>query len=618
MKDTAREQIKRSPEGPGVYILKGKSQQILYVGKAIRLRDRLKSYLNLNRNERPSMTLLIPQVEEVEWLLTDNEKEALLLENSLIKAHRPRYNISLRDDKSYVSLRLTQHLFPRLFVTRQIDRDGSEYFGPYSSVSDLRQTLKLVQKIFLTRDCSDSFYDSRTRPCLRYQIKRCSAPCVGYVSQESYAEQVRHAKIFLSGNKELLISRLQSEMNQASMNLKYEEAAILRDRLTAIEETLRPQKVESRRDHRDADTIGLAGDSQATLIKVLKIRKGRLIGADEFLTHEPICADKEITRAFIAQYYLADFPGHEVPSQLLMEKKIEDLEMFQILLSERSGGKVKLLTPKRGAAHRLLKLAQRNAASSLAERKRKSDRTQKLLSELAQKLSLKSIPKRIEGYDISSFHGAQPIGSMVVFIDGEPDKSKYRHYGIRSVKGSNDFAMLREMFERRFQKLTESDRPGLILVDGGRGQLRQALDVLKNLNIQDLAVVSMAKEKELKSKSGKRYAPERLFLPGQKNPLVFPSSSPLLHLLQRVRDEAHRFGITRHRRARKKETFQSILQRIPGVGLKRQRALLKSFGSVEGIQNASMEQLQAVSGFNKKVAQGVQDFFKRLPQLTQE
>lgn len=616
MHKRAQEQIDRAPQSPGVYVLKGKEQKALYVGKAVRLRDRLKSYLRPDQDTRPSIAVLAPQVKEVEWLLTDNEKEALILENNLIKSYRPKYNIDLRDDKSYVSLRLTSHGFPRLFVTRKIVKDGSHYFGPYSSAANLRQTLKFLQKIFQIRDCTDSYFNNRSRPCLRYQIKRCSAPCVDYVTREEYAEQVRQVEMFLSGDEAQLVKRLKNEMKQASTAQRYEEAAVLRDRLMAVEGTLEPQKVESRKDNRNADAIGLAGDQDATLIKVLKLRKGKLVGADEFFVQEPVSASEEILRAFLQQYYLRDFLGHEIPRELLVSVSISDAKSFEALLTERRGRKVQLFSPQKGPVYKLLKLSERNAQSSLAERKRKSEKTHKLLIEVQRKFKLDRLPHRMEGYDISSFHGAEPYGSMVVFVDGEADKTKYRYYKIRNVKGSNDFAMLREMFERRFQKLDDANYPDLILVDGGKGQLRQALDVFHELGIHDIPLISIAKEKELRSRSGKKFAPERFFLPGQKNAIVLPSSSPILHFMQRVRDEAHRFGITRHRKARKRATLRTVLERIPGIGSKRQKILLRTFKDIPSIQNASLETLCVVKGLNRVCAHSVYEFFRSYQELS--
>ncbi len=618
MRKSVTEQIERAPQSPGVYLFRGKGEKVLYVGKAIRLRDRLRSYRKPNRDERPSVLLLVPQIESVEWLLTDNEKEALLLENSLIKTHRPRYNINLRDDKSYVSLRMTKHPFPRLFITRKIIKDGSQYFGPYASVADLRKTLKLLQQIFQIRDCTDSFFSNRSRPCLRHQIKRCSAPCVGDATSEGYEKQVRQASLFLKGEKGELVERLAREMEEASSALRYEEAAMIRDRIEAVEETLEPQSVESRSHDRDADAIALAGDQEATLIKVLKMRNGRLLAADELLTSEPIGSAPEITRAFLAHYYLAEFPPPEIPSQLLLAHPISDAEGFEALLTERRGRRVRILYPKRGEGLRVLKLAERNSQSSLGERKRKSEKNQRLLEALEKKLQLPSLPRRIEGYDISAFHGADPIGAKVVFVDGEKDKTQYRSYRIRNVKGSNDFAMLREVFLRRFAKLDPDRRPDLVLVDGGRGQLRQIVDVLSELKVEGIPVVAMAKEKELVSRSGKRSAPERFYLPGQKNALVLPANSSLLHLLQRIRDEAHRFGITRHRKSRHRHTLRSLLERVPRIGPKRQKILLRKIGSLEQIKTTSTEELATIPGISRDAAEAVTQFFSASPDRSEE
>lgn len=610
MKKHVIELIERSPDSCGVYLMKGGDQKILYVGKALRLRDRLRSYVHPERDTRPSVQLLVPLIEDVEWLITATEKEALLLENSLIKSHRPKYNISFRDDRSYVSLKITQHAFPRLHVTRKIFQDGGKYFGPYSSSNDVRRTLKLVQKIFKLRDCSDAYFNARKRPCLQYQIKRCSAPCVNYISEEAYAREAQEAQLFLHGNREELTRKLKKEMKEASEDLKFEQAAALRDRLASVEATLEPQIVESRKDDRDADVLGIFGDSSASLVKVLKVRKGRLTGADEHFIEEPITAAQEILRAILQSYYLSEKAGGDIPSQLIFGQDIPDAEAFQTLFMDKYGKKTTFVFPQRGLANRLLDLAQKNAESSFEERKRKSRLNHELLDNLRRHFNLSNFPKRIEGYDISNFHGASPIGSMVVFVDGEPDKRQYRGYNIKTIKGSNDFGMLREMFLRRFAKVVEGGtRPDLVLVDGGKGQLAQAVEVLKELNIEGIDVMSIAKEKELKSRSGKKYAPERFFFPGRKNSVVLPPSSKLLHLLQRVRDESHRNGITKHRKGRKKATLQTVLSRIPGVGAVKQKTLLIHFGSVDAILASTLDQLEQAPGLNKKTARAVYDFF---------
>lgn len=610
MKKNVIDLISRAPNTPGVYLMKDAQNRVLYVGKALRLRDRLKAYISPDRDSRPSILRLVPQIVDIEWLVTDNEKEALLLENNLIKSHRPRYNITLKDDRSYVSLKLTKHDFPRLFVTRKIVQDGGQYFGPYASSGDVRRTLKLVQKIFLVRDCSDAFYNQRKRPCLQYQIRRCSAPCVKYIDQASYEKNLSNVKLFLSGHTDELVQKLNQDMKEAAEKLDYELAAALRDRVRSIESTLEAQKVESRQDDRDADVIGAFGDASATLVKILHVRRGRLVGSDEHFLAEPFTALGEIFRAALRSYYLSEDRAAP-PNQLILGLSLQDSESFEALLSEKYRKNVKILTPKRGLPYRLLKLAEKNAESSFEERKRKSLLNHELLADLQRQFKLNHFPRHIEGYDISSFHGASPIGSKVVFIDGEPDKRQYRAYKIQNIKGSNDFGMLREMFVRRFQKILQGDkRPDLILVDGGKGQLAQAVEVLHELNIQGIDVMSMAKEKQLKSRSGKTYAPERVFCPGRKDSIVLPASSKILHLLMRVRDEAHRFGITRHRRGRNKSTLESVLRRIPGIGHARQKDLLRHFGSLEGIRRAELEHLEKVPGMHQKAARAVYDFFR--------
>ncbi|MCB0309434.1 MAG: excinuclease ABC subunit UvrC [Bdellovibrionales bacterium] len=612
--------IEPAPNSTGVYLMKNHQGHVLYVGKAIRLRDRLKAYVHPERDTRPSVSLLVPKIEDIEWLLTETEKEALILENSLIKSHRPKYNISFRDDRSYLSLKLTtSHKFPRLFATRKIVNDKSMYFGPYASSQDARRTLKLVQKIFQVRDCSDSYFKQRKRPCLQYQIRRCSAPCVDLVNQDVYKGQVQDAVLFLNGKKDDLIQRLKQDMHEKSRNLDFEHAKVIRDRLQSIESCKLELCPQSRSDDRDADIFGIFGDESATLIKVIVVRGGRLTGTREHFLEEPVEASAEMIRALLQSYYLSERGLLEPPRQLIFGHEVSDSEAFEALLSERHGRAIRCLFPKRGLPHRLLQLANRNAQTAFHERKRKSALNHQLLTALQKEFKLNRFPKRIEGYDISSFHGASPIGSMVVFIDGESDPRQYRAYNIRNIKGSNDFGMLREMFERRFTKIKNGEeKPDLVLVDGGKGQLSQLVDVLKDLNIEGIDVMSIAKEKELKTRSGKKYSPERFFFPGRKNAIVLEASSKILHLLMRVRDEAHRFGITRHRQSRKKSTLQSILARIPGVGPTRQKRLLTHFGSIKNIQTAKLEELEKVPGLHRDVARAVYDFFRQLNSAGEE
>ena len=609
MKKELQEKIQRAPQGVGVYIFKDAKDRCLYVGKANNLRSRLQAYASL-RDERPSIPLMVPKIEQIEWILTDHEKEAFILENNLIKSYRPKYNIMYRDDKSYASLKLTKHRYPRLFKTRNIVQDGSQYFGPFASVTAVNYTLKLIQKIFQIRDCTDHYFSQRTRPCLRYQIKLCSAPCVNNISQEAYMEQVLQIRDFMKGDTSNIVKSMQIEMKQASQNMEYEKAASLRDRIQAIEETVRPQRVESRANQRNADAIGVFGDQDATIIKLLKIRNGKMTSVEEYFVEEPISSEPEIIRSFIQQQYMNSFTDEHGLSELIMKESVPDLDLALDLLSEQKGTKVRAVFPERGDKLKLLKLAEKNAQTAFLEKKRQSETNLRILSEIQAMLSLPAIPKKIEGFDISNFQGMHSYGSHVVFVDGERDRSQYRLYKIKTVEGPNDFASLKEMLERRLAKVDTVSPPDLLLIDGGRGQLRQATDVLAQLKL-DIPVISIAKEKELVSRSGTKYAPERLYLPGQKNPIVLVPSSPVLHLFQRIRDEAHRFGIENHRKRRSKETIGSILKQVRGVGSKKQKSLLMHFKSIDEIARATLEEIQAVNGIDEKTALAVFEFFRK-------
>lgn len=615
MKKDLQDKILRAPQSPGVYIFKDAKDRYLYVGKATNLRSRLQSYAAL-RDERPSIPLMVPKIEQVEWFLTDHEKEAFILENNLIKSYRPKYNIMYRDDKSYVSLKLSKHKFPRLYKTRNIVQDGSTYFGPFTSVAAVNHTLKLLQKIFQIRDCTDYYFANRSRPCLRYQIKLCSAPCVQNITEEKYMEQVLQIKDFMKGDTSGLVKTLQLEMDAASTNMEYEKAASLRDRIYSIQETVRPQKAESRKSQRNSDAIGMFGDESATLIKLLRIRNGRMMGFEEYFVEEPIASSTEILRSFVQQHYINTFAS-DLPDELLLKENFPDLQLALDLLSEQKGSKIVAQFPKIGEKLKLLNMADLNAQTAFLERKRQSETNHKILVEIQNMLGLKTLPKKIEGYDISNFQGMQSYGSHVVFVDGERDRSQYRLYSIKSVEGPNDFASLKEMLERRLKKIDANNAPDLLLIDGGRGQLSQAVNVLKTLQL-DIPVISIAKEKELVSRSGTKYAPERLYLPGQKNPIVLVPSSPVLHLFQRIRDEAHRFGIENHRRRRSRETIHSILKQIPGVGPKKQKVLLKAFESIDAIARAPIEDVVAVEGIDEKTANSIVEFFRKYNAFSDE
>ncbi|HMR24128.1 MAG TPA: excinuclease ABC subunit UvrC [Oligoflexia bacterium] len=610
MKKSVVDLIKRAPYLPGVYIMKDSTGKILYIGKANKLIDRLKSYVNAYSDERPSVKIFIPKVSHIDWLVTETEKEALLLESSLIKSHRPKYNIDLKDDKSYVSLKMSGHHFPRLYITRKIKKGDGEYFGPYSSAKSVRETLKEVQKIFKIRDCTDYFFKQRKRPCLRYQIKRCSAPCVSYINDSDYLKDVIDAKKFLKGNKDSLINHLSEKMNQASKAFEYEQAAIYRDKLSAIEKTLKPQAIDHKHPHKNIDFIAVFGDETASVVKVISMRQGRISNTLDFLYEESIQFYEEILGAFFGSYYLSDNNDYEqYPQKVFIERSVADQDVYASAMSDLKGSKVSVQVPQKGQMNQLLEMTKKNAKIIFLEKKRKSQSNVEVLQEIERKFRLKNYPKKIEGYDISTFHGSASIGSKVVFVDGEADKSQYRFYNVKESQYSNDFAMMFEVFKRRLSKLDGESDPDLILIDGGKGQMSQALKIMNDLGIDHIDVIAIAKEKEWKTSQGKNNAPERIFIPNQKNPIILKPGSKMANLLQSIRDEAHRFGLKNHRKKRNKTTLKSDLSKIPTIGPKKQKLLLQHFKSLKNIQNADLDALMQVESLGSKAAKMVYDFF---------
>lgn len=610
MKKSVVDLIKRAPYLPGVYIMKDSTGKILYIGKANKLIDRLKSYVNAYSDERPSVKIFIPKVNHIDWLVTETEKEALLLESSLIKNHKPKYNIDLKDDKSYVSLKMSRHNFPRLYITRTIKKGDGEYYGPYSSAKSVRETLKEVQKIFLIRDCTDYFFKQRKRPCLRYQIKRCSAPCVDYIDEKDYVKDVTDAKKFLKGNKDALIKHLSEKMNRASKMFKYEQAAIYRDKLSAIERTLKPQTIDQKHPHKNIDFIAIYGDANASVVKVISMRQGRISNVLDFLYDESSQFYEEILRAFFRSYYFSDKNDYDhYPQKIYIEKAIIDQDIFASAMSDLKGSKVSVQVPQKGQMNQLLEMTKKNAKIIFLEKKRKSQTNAQVLHDIERKFRLKNYPRKIEGYDISTFHGSASIGSKVVFVDGEADKSQYRFYNVKESQYSNDFAMMFEVFKRRLSKLDGESDPDLILIDGGKGQMSQALKIMNDLGIDHIDVIAIAKEKEWNTNQGKNSAPERIFIPNQKNPIVLKPGSKMANLLQNIRDEAHRFGLKNHRKKRNKTTLKSDLSKIPMIGPKKQKLLLQHFKSLKNIQNADLETLMQVEALGHKAAKMVFDYF---------
>ncbi|MBI3328094.1 MAG: excinuclease ABC subunit UvrC [Nitrospinae bacterium] len=601
-----QDKLATMPTQPGVYLMKSRGGTVLYVGKAKNLRSRVRSYFRKSGDGRFRIQFLIPNVEDIEFLVTDTEKEALILENTLIKEHRPKYNVNLRDDKSYVHLRLDPHdRYPRLTIVRRPARDGALYFGPYASSNAVRETTRSLSRIFPLRLCTDHVFNARTRPCLYYQIRRCSAPCVpGHISDEEYRSLVEQTALFLKGRDDDLRKMLTGQMHDASEDLHFEEAGRIYRRLQAIERTIERQKVTSVQ-NRDQDVFGFFREADNVEIERLTIRGGKLLGGRSDLFTGQLSPNADILESYINQYYAE---GNEIPEEVLLPFELEGREGLADLLSERRGKRVGVLVPERGEKRALTAMASKNAELAFRARKDREQSQQAVLEQLQAKLHLRNLPHRIECFDMSNIQGTNPVGSMVVFTDGEPHKARYRKYQVKTVEGPDDFASMYEVLSRRYTRaLEEDDLPDLIMVDGGKGQLNIAQAVLWELGIEGPDLISIAKSR-LKAREGaeeKERTEERFFLPGRKNPVLFPQNSPVLFLLQRVRDEAHRFAITYHKARRAKATIRSALDDIPGIGPKRRRLLLQHCGSVKAVAEASPEAIQEVGVLSFKLAQTI-------------
>ncbi|TYO98994.1 excinuclease ABC subunit C [Geothermobacter ehrlichii] len=595
----------RYPNAPGVYLMKDGEGTILYIGKANNLRNRLRSYFSTAGDGRYHIRFLVDRVRDIDTIVTDTGKEALILENTLIKRHRPRYNINLRDDKTYVSLRIDlREEFPTLEITRRIRRDGARYFGPYASAGAVRQTLKQIYRIFPLRHSPLERCRQRGRPCLYYQIGQCSAPCHGLISPADYRRLVEGALALLDGRGAEIVADLSRQMQQASAEMRFEDAAKLRDRIRAIETTIERQKVAGNRDI-DQDVFGLYRDGGQIDLVVLFYRHGQLISQRGFTLDWQLDSE-ELLASFLRQFYNRELL---IPDQILLPFLPEDCETLRDWLQERKGRRVEIAAPQRGERAALVAMAERNAEERAKNRADRRAADQRLLAQTQQQLHLKRLPRRIECFDISTFQGAETVGSMAVIVDGEPARALYRRYRIRSVSGTDDFGSLREVLSRRLQRgLREDDLPDLLLIDGGRGQLSGVVDVLDELGLrQRIDVLGIAKSRVVANARGKAVerSEERFFLPGRKNPVTLRQGSPVLFLLQRLRDEAHRFAIDYHRKLRRKHTLRSSLENIPGVGPTRRKLLLKHFGSLKGIRSATLEELRAVPGLPRNLAETV-------------
>ncbi len=595
-----------------MYLLRDAHGKVIYVGKARSLRSRVRSYFR-GGDERSQVVFLMQRVADFDSLVTATEKEALILENNLIKQYKPRYNIRLKDDKSYVSVKVTvQDAWPRVLVTRKIVKDGSKYFGPYHSAYSVRETLDALRKAIPLRTCSDAVFKNRSRPCLEYQIKRCLGPCCLPIDREVYEGHLREAMLLLGGKRVELLGQLRREMLAAAGAERFEEAARLRDRLRAIEKTQERQQAVSHWGG-DQDIFGLYREGGFIEAQVLFVRQGKLTGNQAYQLEDYELPDEEVLRALVTQFYQGE---RYIPDEVLVPIEIEDQAVRAEYLGERKGRRVEILRPQRGDRVRLLEMARENAEQSFRERQDGERQYERISDELRRKLHLRNAPKRIECVDISTFQGGMAVGSLVAFDEGQPDKSCYRRFRIKTVAGQDDFAMMFEVLRRRFTRAArDGEYPDLLVVDGGKGQLNVAVTLFRELGIDQVDAVGLAKMRVTRDAQATEIerSDERVFLPGRVNPVVLRRNSNALFLLQRLRDEAHRFAITYHRALRGRERLRSVLDAIPGVGAERRRRLLRAFGSVKRMRAATAAELAEVPGIAAGLAEAIRAALDRLP-----
>lgn len=593
--------VTRIPASPGCYIMLDAKKKPIYVGKAKNLRVRLRTYIN-EQDTRYNVKFLLRHVVDIEFLVTTTEKEALLLENSLIKQHKPRYNIRLKDDKTYVSLRIDlDERYPRVTVVRRYRKDGARYFGPYTSTSAVRDTLKLIRRFFPLRLCSDQVLHNRTRPCLYFQMRQCMGPCRP-IEDGQYREVVNQVMLVLQGRTADLENRLREQIQGYAEHLEFEQAAVLRDRLFALRQTVERQRTVAVPGAEDRDAVGLYQEGRYVVVQAIFFRGGKMVGGRDYAFEGCEMPTEELLSSFLLQYG-AQVPT--LPAEILVPVELEDADSIAEILSERRGSKVAVLCPQRGDKAALVELAVRNARHSFTERQLVEEANKDLMEQVRSALGLLRAPHRMECFDISNFQGDRAVGSMAVFEDGLPCKARYRRYAIRSVEGQDDFAMLREILMRRYKRaIEEDDLPDLAVIDGGRGQLNVARAVFDDLGIDDLPIVGIAKSRA----EGQARTPERFFVPNRVNPIILPQHAPVVQLMARLRDEAHRFAVTYHRKRRREATIKTPLTDISGVGPKRARTLLTQLGSLATIAASPVEAIAALPGFNEAIARSVLEY----------
>lgn len=606
--DALQSKLAHLPGSPGVYLFKNERGDIIYIGKAAVLADRVRSYFQKGTDHSPKTSLLVSQIADLETMVTRSELEALILESNLVKRHKPRFNVVLRDDKQYPYVRLPiRDDFPRLSIVRRVQKDGALYYGPYTPANALRETLKVIKHVFPLATCTIDIDGKAERACLEFEIKRCMAPCTGHQSKEEYHQIVKQVRHFLEGRDHELLDELRAKMDAAAEREEFEEAARLRDRLFKIERMLEKQRI-TQTSATDQDVLGLARRGAAVDLQILFVRGGLLIGRKDFFWPQSADAsDNELIRAAIEQFYNKD---GQPPREVLVPTDLDDVTLIEQWLSDKRGEPVRVMAPERGVKHQLVLLAEENAASAAAEHLREEELDRQACEELKRLLRLERPPRRIEGFDISNTMGHQSVASMVVWEDGAMKKSDYRRFKIRTVRGANDFASMKEVVTRRYgtsgeepDRITDNlAQPDLVLIDGGLGQLSAAIEGLKEVGQHNLPILGLAKARGEKK--------ERVFLAGRKNPISLTATSPATHLLQHIRDEAHRFAITFHRRLRGQDLVSSKLDQVIGIGEIRRKQLLNRFGSLDKLESASDEALQkaglspeTVSNLRKALAQ---------------
>jgi len=603
------QQLKALPAKPGIYIFKDKEGKVIYVGKATNLNSRVRSYLGAASSLSVKVRRLVSKIRDFEFIVTDSEQEALILECTMIKKYTPHYNIRLKDNKTFPYLRINiNNDWPSVYVTRRVQKDGAQYFGPFASRGSVRKTLRLIERLFPFRSCSKQIEGKDKRPCLDYYIHRCLGPCIGAVEKQEYGDVINEVILFLQGKQEIILRELNAKMKAAALQLHFERAALLRDQIRAIEAVIEGQRIATKLQG-EKDAIGLAQNKEQAYVEIFSIRNNKLIGQDYFIM-EGIQGESpgQIVTSFVKQYYGS---ASRIPPLILLQHPVDEPAVLSKWLGQRRGGRVELQVPQRGAKRKLVDTAAENATQRLALTQAKELKTEVItagLRELKQELHLPKMPRRIECYDVSNIQGTLAVSSMVVLEKGRPKPAHYRRFRIKTVTGADDYAMIQETLRRRFKRgltggSTWAITPDLVLIDGGKGQLNAALEVRRELGLDSVPMASLAKENE------------EVFIPDNPQPVYIARNSPALHILQRARDEAHRFAISYHRRLRHKEGITSALDYITGIGPRRKRALLKKFGSIEAIKDASLEELSQTQGITLALAQKVKNFLSNSPVL---